>query len=150
MAWKKSGFNTCSLCEDEGDVGKVSTGAFSSKFICGDCYDLVEDELFKVNKKTLNEAKYDENVQKKIKERKKAAPKVETAPAAKSPDLDIEKTRLIIKKKVPKPTPVQEKMVPKVENTAPEVPSENGDRSEVIKNIRTHLERVTELLEKVK
>jgi len=131
MAWKTSKYGTCSLCENEEDVGKAGGGLMGKTLlICQSCHDVIEEEFFRVDKKTVNLALADDNILKKIKEKKASVKKEAPKPA-----------------ETPIATPVEKSAEKPLEKPA-EAPAKAADRT-VIREIRTHLEKVNELLGKL-
>jgi hypothetical protein len=118
MAWKTSKYGTCSLCENEEEVGKAGGGLL----VCQSCHDIIEEEFFRVDKKTVKLAQFDDNVLKKIKEKKAS-----------------------IKKEAPKPV---EAPVAAPAEKPKEEPARPADQA-IVREIRTHLEKVNELLGKL-
>jgi gamma-glutamyl:cysteine ligase YbdK (ATP-grasp superfamily) len=94
--------------------------------ICQSCHDIVEEEFFRVDKKTVKLAQFDDNVLKKIKEKKASVKKEGPKPAE-------TKVATPVEKPVEKPA---EKPVRAVDQT-------------IIREIRTHLEKVNELLRRL-
>jgi hypothetical protein len=134
MAWKKSDFGDCALCEKDVEVGKVSGGLLGGPDkICSDCFEIIEEEYFKVNKTTLAQAKVDENILKKIREKNKTAKQADSKPP--------------VQPQKPAPPSAKEKV--KSDIPPPPAPPKD-DKAPLIKEIKQHLAKANELLDKLK
>lgn len=126
MAWKTSKYGTCSLCENEEDVGKAGGGLL----ICQSCHDIIDEEFLRVDKKTVKLAQLDDNILKKIREKKTSVKKEEPKPAETAVAAPVEKPA---EKPAKKPTAEPAKAVDPT----------------IIREIRAHLDKASELLGKL-